>query len=208
MILKATHHPVIYPLFKMLTIWRVGHNFSNPLISGRYEDKGLPVLAIANHVSWWDGFWVNYLNMKTYRRKFHFMMLERQLEAFPVLRKTGGYSVRHGSISVIESLQYSAALLEDPRNMVLFFPQGRIESVYTSVFRFEKGIGRLLTMINNRVQVLFVANMVDYFSCSRPRLFIYFMEHDGEEHDAASIENAYNIFYSSCIREQQKKHDQ
>jgi 1-acyl-sn-glycerol-3-phosphate acyltransferase len=207
MIIKAHHHKIIYPFFQWLTLRKISRNFENVHISGNYEEKNLPVLLIANHVSWWDGFWVSYLNLKIFRRKYHFMMLERQLKSFPVLNKTGGYSVRQGSRSVLESLQYTTDLLKDPRNAVLFFPQGRIQSMHTGFFRFEKGIEKLLDRVKNKIQVFFVVNMIDYFSHIKPELYIFFREYPAEKHDAVFLENEYNRFYSSCILEQQQKTD-
>jgi len=207
MIIKAQHHKIIYPFFQWLTLHKVSRNFGAVTISGKYDEKGLPVLLIANHVSWWDGFWVSYLNLKIFRRKYHFMMLEKQLKVFQVLNQTGGYSVSKGSRSVIESLNYTADLLKDPRNAILFFPQGKIQSMHTVSFRFEKGIGKLLEKVENKIQVFFIVNLIDYFSHVKPDLYIFFREYPSENHDPDFLQNEYNRFYSSCISEQQQKTD-
>ncbi len=79
MIYKATHHQVIYPFFQMYTRWKIWRNFHGVIITGEYHEKDLPILLITNHISWWDGFWADYINMKLFHRKFYFMMLEEQL---------------------------------------------------------------------------------------------------------------------------------
>jgi hypothetical protein len=208
MIIKAYHHPVIYPFFKFLTCWKVSRNFRIVQISGNYHEAGLPLLLIANHVSWWDGFWVSYINLKVFKRKYHFMMLEEQLKAFPILGKTGGYSIKKRSRSILESLKYTVELLRDPANVVLLFPQGEIQSIYTSSFRFEKGIEKLLGMIENKIQILFIVNLIDYFSQPKPGLYVFFKEFTAENREIDFMQKEYNLFYSSCISEQQQNNAQ
>src|SRR4030042_3728021 len=118
MILKAHHHPIVYPFFKWLTLWKVSRKFRKVNISGNFHNKDLPLLLIANHVSWWDGFWVSYLNLKLFRRKFHFMMDEEQLAMYPFFKKTGGYSIKKGNRSILESIQYTVELLKDTGHVV------------------------------------------------------------------------------------------
>ena len=79
MIYKASHHRVIYPFLQLYSLWKIKINFHRVFVSGDFEEKGLPVLLISNHISWWDGFWVVYLNIKLFHRKFYFMMLEEEL---------------------------------------------------------------------------------------------------------------------------------
>ncbi len=71
-------------------------------------------------------------------------MLEEQLRKHMYLNKAGGFSVRKGSRSIVESLGYTAELLNDKNNLVLMFPQGRIESMHKQDFVFEKGIEYVL----------------------------------------------------------------
>jgi hypothetical protein len=208
MIVKARHHPIVYPFFKWYTIWIVSRRFKKVHLSGNFHDRELPILFIANHVSWWDGFWVSYLNLKVFKKKYHFMMLEEQLKMFSVLNKTGGYSIKKGSKSILESLRYTAELLNDQGNAVLLFPQGKIQSLYNTSFQFEKGIEKLLDMVENKIQIVFIANLIDYFSHSVPDLYIFFKEYRHDNHDIIFLQNEYNLFYSSCIAEQQKKSDQ
>lgn len=207
MIIKAQHHPIVYPFFKFYTKWKILRNFESVNFSGDYFEKGLPLLLIANHISWWDGFWVNYLNQKLFKRKFYFMMLEEQLNKYAFFKKTGGYSVKKGNRSILESIHYTAEILKDAGNAVLLFPQGEIQSVYESSFKFEKGIEKVLEAVENPMQIIFVVNMIDYFSGPKPGLYIYHREYADSNYKAATLQNEYNSFYHSCISEQQKKND-
>lgn len=202
MIMKARHHWIVYPFFKWYAVWKVTRNFQPVNIIGHVFDKGLPVLVVANHVSWWDGFWLQYLNQKLFHRKLHFMMLEEQLRKFWFFNLSGGYSVRKSSRSLIESLEYTVKLLGNNQNFVFIFPQGEIISMYKSQFEFEKGISYILKNLENPVQIIFVANLAEYFSKEIPTLNIYLEEVSFDQPEKMQIEARYNQFYQECIEKQ------
>jgi 1-acyl-sn-glycerol-3-phosphate acyltransferase len=198
MILKAKHHRFIYPFFKWYTVWLVNSNFSKKHYSGTITEKNLPVLLIANHASWWDGFWALFLNIKVFKRKFHFMMLEEQLRKYWYFNHAGGFSVKKKSRSVLETLHYTSSLLTDRNNLVLLFPQGEIGSVQKDSFDFEKGIERILAGVKNQVQIVFLVSLTDYFSSKKPEIFFYYREYSKDSFQIADLEEDYNRFYKSC----------
>ena len=204
MIIKAKDHKFIRPFFRKYTNWLIKRNFYKVIIHGSYEDKKLPLLILSNHMSWWDGFWLNYLNTKIFRKRFHFMMLEEQLRKYWYFQYTGAYSVKKGHRSVLETLSYTSELLSDKENLVLIFPQGDIASLYTRYFKFGKGIETILNAAAGKVQVLFIANLLDYFSNKKPSLFIYINEYLSESFTADGLQSAYNVFYENCLNENQK----
>ena len=128
------------------------------------------------------------------------MMLEDQLKKLTHPNLVWGYSVQKGSRSAIESINYTVELLRDPANVVLLFPQGKIESVYTYPIKFEGGVKHILKK-SGEVQILFMANLTDYFSDRKPGLFIYLSEFIQNQSDESSVQEAYNNFYKTCIRE-------
>jgi hypothetical protein len=205
MIIKARHHFIVYPFFKYYAIYKIRRHFREINISGEFQERGLPILLISNHVSWWDGFWVMYLNLKLLHRKFHFMMLEEQLLKFSFFIYIGGYSIRKGSRTVIESVSYTIELLSDNKNLVMLFPQGSITSLYNQSFHFQKGLERILKVVNGKVQIIFLANLIDYFSSEKPSLFIYLNEYNNLNTDIEKIQKDYNLFYSGCVAENIKK---
>ncbi len=205
MIIKARHHWIVYPFFKFYAVFKIRRHFNKVIISGDFQQKNLPLLLISNHVSWWDGFWVMYINLKLFHKRFHFMMLEDQLRKFSFFINTGGYSVKKKSRSVIESINYTIELLSDSKNLVMLFPQGRITSIYDQSFQFEKGLERILKEVNGKVQIIFLANLIDYFSNQKPSLFIYLKEYDNMNTDIEKIQKEYNMFYSGCVAENIKK---
>jgi len=199
MVLKARHHFIIYPFFKWYAGWIIHRHFGQVILKNDFDDRDLPVLLLANHVSWWDGFFAMFLNVKILRRKFHFMMLEEQLTRFSFFNQTGGYSIRKKSRETVESINYTAELFHERENMVLLFPQGKIESIYKTSFQFESGIGHIIKKTGCKIHILFMANLIDYFSNRKPGLYIYVSEYKSDSLDIRSIQDAYNLFYSNCI---------
>lgn len=173
--------------------------FSNVVISGETVTDNKSVLIIANHVSWWDGFWVMYLNMKMFHKRFHFMMLDEQLKKHWFFSYTGGYPIKKRSHDIIECLNYTSDLLNDTKNMVLMFPQGSLESLYQQLFVFEKGVERVLKNKIGKTEIIFVANLIDYFRNPKPSLFINYLNYTGKSTDKRTIEEAYNSFYNDAI---------
>lgn len=136
-------------------------------------------------------------------------MLEEQLLRHRFLNYTGGFSVSKNSKSVLESLNYCNELLMHPGNMVLIFPQGKIESQHQHQFSFGKGIERIIgSKRDGALQVLFVSNLVDYFSNRKPTLTINLKEMEGVGLTLAEIETAYNNFHAACIARQLNSVDQ
>ncbi|NDP22143.1 MAG: glycerol acyltransferase [Paludibacter sp.] len=181
-------------------------HFGNIQINGAVEPKNASVLLISNHTSWWDGFWVNYINQKLFRRKFHFMMLEEQLRKHMFFNYTGAFSVNKKSRGIVETLDYTAELLSNPDNFVLIFPQGEIQSMHDQPIRFEKGIERLLKNQTNPIQIVFLVNLVDYFSNRKPGIYFYVQEYTGNTIDIQSINDSYNLFYADSIEKQKNAH--
>ncbi len=204
MILKAKHNFFLDPFFRFYVIWKMKQSFYSTEINGKLEDKNQPVLLLCNHISWWDGIWTLYLNQQLFKRKYHFMMLEKQLRKNWFFNYTGGYSVNPGSKTIIETVNYTVELLQKQSNLVLLFPQGSIQSMHKSTFQFSKGVESILKKLQNPVQVVFVVNLIDYFSHSKPTLNITVNEHLGEAHLQA-LEDSYNRFYNQCINTQIKK---
>lgn len=207
MILRAKHNFIVYPFFKGYALWLIKRKFHQANIIGHFNDHKLPVLLIANHMSWWDGFWAMFLNLKILKRKFYFMMLEEQLRKFWFFNYTGGFSVNKKARSMIETLNYTAELLCDYGNMVLIFPQGEIQSMHLQSFQFEKGIQHILRGKEEKVQILFMANLVDYFSTPKPIINIYIQNYLDLSFNIADIQNCYNEFYNRCVEKQKRLKD-
>ncbi len=196
--ITAKHHRVIYPLFQGLSHHLMRRHFHQMQIEGRFKDNGKAILVLANHSSWWDGFWLMQLNLKRLKRRFHFMMQEEQLKKHWYFRYTGGYSIQKKSRTALDSLQYTSELLQEQNNMVLLFPQGAIHSLYADVVTFASGTNRILHSLPPDTQILFVVNLPDYFAHKKPVLFTYLQHYLAKDlqHDQAEV--AYQAFFQAC----------
>lgn len=184
----------------------LSHAFREVRIHGEAEPPGAPLLLIANHFSWWDGFIQYRLCRELLGRRLYVMMLEEELLRHPALNRCGCFSVRKQSRDAVRSLEYALGLLGDGGHAVLLFPQGRIESMHAERIRFESGLGYLLKHARSDFRIGFNANLADYFSFRRPALDIWFESRSRSEfRTTAEIETAYNTFYRACARSQHEQ---
>ncbi len=198
MIIKAKHNLFIYNFFKLYSLYKIRRSFRRVVTEGEFDDNGKAVVVIANHVGWWDGFWVMFLNLRVFRRRFHFMMLEEQLRKFWFFMYSGGFSVHRGSKSIIETINHAREIIEKSENLLLVFPQGRLESLYQTEIYFEKGIEKILSGKEDRIHLVFVASLVDYYNEQKPSLFIYFTEVKNCAMTTGALRDRYKIFYDEC----------
>ncbi len=202
MILKAKHHFIIYPFLKRYILRKIERTFNSVIIEGEYIDRELPVMVISNHISWWDGLWIYYLNHQLLKKRFHFMMLEEQLKRFWYFNYCGGFSIKKNSKTIFETFNYTAELLSNSNNLVLIFPQGKIQSMHNHKIEFEKGIERIIRKLDNEISILYVVNLIDYLSNPKPTLYQYLEEYHYDEFDFVDFENSYQNFFHRCITKQ------
>ena len=179
-------------------------HFRKITIKGGFTDRKLPLLLVANHFSWWDGFIANYLNNSLFNRQFHIMMMEEQLEQRMFLNKAGVFSIKKNSRDVVDSLNYTKELLTNPQNMVAIYPQGEIQSLYHYPVQFEKGISSILGKLQpQNVQVIFLASLVDYFSHRKPSLTLALADYSTKQFSSIKdMEDAYNQHLKNIIDQQ------
>ena len=204
MIIKAKHNFIIHPIFKQFSRVMINRHFASVEVIGDIETSSdRSVLLLSNHTAWWDGFWHLYLNMKIFKKKFHFMMLEEQLRKHWYFNYTGGFSVNKSAKSVIETIQYSAELLSHPENLVLIFPQGKIESIHKQSIDFEKGVQKIIERTDrSNLQIIYLVNSIDYFINKKPVLYHYIKEYKGSDTNYLVLEKCYNAFLKESIKYQ------
>lgn len=161
------------------------------------------ILLLSNHFSWWDGFLIFYLNRMFFKKKFHIMITEENYRKVWFLKYVGCFSVKKNSRSVLETLNYSAALLADPQNLVVIFPQGKLYSNHIGQTGFEKGLNHIMKNADHGFQYLFAALFVDYFDNRKPSVTCYLAQHNCDTFDSLkTVENAYNLHYQTSRQQQ------
>ncbi|MEP4533460.1 MAG: 1-acyl-sn-glycerol-3-phosphate acyltransferase [Cyclobacteriaceae bacterium] len=126
------------------------------------------VLLLQNHFSWWDGFFGSYLAYQYLHKSYHVMVQEDQLKKHWYFKYKGAFSIKKQSREMRESINYAAHLLEDAANMVLVFPQGRLQSMHTDDIEVQKGTLRLIESVKGNCQVIYNAVSVEYLESFKP----------------------------------------
>lgn len=180
-----------FRLLQRIFFREVEHHLLNDVPEG-------PVLLVQNHFSWWDGYWSYVISEKILRRKFHVMMLERELNKRRFLARTGAFSVDPEGKNLLGGMRYAAGLLKDPANAVTIYPQGKLISHYTSEVGFERGSELLLKLSGGEVNVVFAAAHVEFGAPVRPKLIVHITCFGKGVFSTESLQDAYNEFYFRC----------
>ncbi len=202
--IKPRYNPFLSWFFSKYTIYSIHWHFSKVNIHGEFKDRGKPILMIGNHFSWWDGFFAHYLNMKLLNRRFNVMMLERELKRRMFLNKIGAFSLSRGPHEMLRSLEFLKELMQDRQNLVVYYPQGKFQSIYDSPIRFQRGIEHVLEgFASQDIQVFLYAGMIDYLKHKKPSLSFYIDEFSLENGKGyMEIEEAYNALYRYGMKSQ------
>lgn len=159
-------------------------------------------LIIGNHTTWWDGFICWKLNNDVLNKNFHVIMLENQLKRFWFFQKIGAFSIDPGNRSIFESLNFASELLKNNQNMVVFYPQGVLNSIYDESFHFHKGLALVLKNAQN-CDLLMYATFWDYASSEKPYLNVYLAQIENpSQFSTPEIEIRYKKFYAECKTKQ------
>jgi 1-acyl-sn-glycerol-3-phosphate acyltransferase len=159
--------------FAMYMRFRMRRAFNRLVVTPFTPKPGHSVLLLCNHFSWWDGLWGNYLAYWHLDRHLYIMMQEDHLQKRMLLNLFGGFSINRSSREMIKSLQYAAGLLNNPKNLVVVFPQGELISNHTTEIKVEKGIERLIKNIKGPCQIVYNCALIDYFESLKPSVFFH-----------------------------------
>ena len=204
--IKAHHTWFGKQVFDWLVPFLIRRHFRDFIIEEQPAiDHEKPVLILANHFSWWDGFTHYYLNQRHFHKRFHVMMLEEELAKRPLFSRAGAYGVKKGRRYVLETLDYTVELLADPDNMVLIFPAGRIQSLYDRECRFQKGLGKILEKTGTDVQVIFSYIFPEYGSHPKPALHGYFRLYDEKDFKLEALEAAFAKHFRDALLKHQRQ---
>jgi chlorobactene lauroyltransferase len=138
------------------------------------EDTGsLPILMLANHSSWWDGYFAWLIAHSVERQDHYLMMEEANLRRYRFFTWAGCFSVdrMHGR-AALASIHYAAHLLKErPGRAVWIFPQGEIVPNDRRPLRCYSGIGHLVRQVG-AARCYPVALRIEYGGEQRPDVFI------------------------------------
>ncbi|MVN23227.1 1-acyl-sn-glycerol-3-phosphate acyltransferase [Mucilaginibacter arboris] len=189
---KNKNNWFIYSFFSWYISRLVHKHFHQLVYNSVPIDTNKSILLIANHYSWWDGFLFFHLNKLLFKKKFHVMILEKTIRKNSFMKYTGAFSVSKGSKSIMQTLKYAGDLLNNPQNLVLIFPQGKLHSNFTKAINFEKGLERIIGFSKQKFQYIFAASFTEHFSEAKPTAFIYLKSFEAS--NFAGLENVQSAY--------------
>ena len=98
----------------------------------------------------------------------------------------------------MESLAYSAELLNDPQNLVLIFPQARLYSNFVDEVHFERGLLKVIKQAAGKFQYVFAATFIEYFQHKKPTINVYVQKSVEEPTTIEELKNLYGQHYQSA----------
>lgn len=171
--IRPKNQPVIFWFFRRYIKWIVGRHFHEVLFNDIEIDKNRSILLIANHYSFWDALLLFCVNDRLLHKKFHVMILEETSRREPFLKYAGAFSVSKNTKDILLSLDYAIKLLNDPNNLVLIFPQGKLYPNFTTHIHFKKGVKRIIDKAQGKFQLVFAAAFIQYFKHIKPTATVY-----------------------------------
>jgi 1-acyl-sn-glycerol-3-phosphate acyltransferase len=202
---------MIYPQKNKLINWFF-HNYILRIVKGNFQqvrfdeaevDKNKSVLLLANHFSWWDGFLMYYINHRVLKKRFHVMVIEETVQKVSFFKYVGAFSVSKNSRDMLASLNYAAELLNDPENMVLIFPQGKLYSNFTDEVNFEKGLSKIMAAATGKFQTVMAATFIENLQYKKPTASVY-LKAISEVNNMEEAQKQYQQHYDSAKQQQNK----
>jgi 1-acyl-sn-glycerol-3-phosphate acyltransferase len=153
--------------------------------------KNKSILITPNHISWWDGFFIDFAVRNIFHKNIFLMMLEAQLKRFWFFSKLGAYSINPGNVkSVLETVNYTSLLLEKPGNFLVVYPQGEIEAYEKKPLTLKKGLDLIIKKSKKDFIILPAAFKIQYYNEKNPSVLFSF----GNMLDSKEIENNFAVF--------------
>ena len=142
---------------------------------------GHSYILMCNHFGFLDGFFAIYLCFKFINKKqklkgLYTMSVKKQMEKNRWLKYTGSFSVEPGTRSVDETLTYAADILNTPGNILIFYPQGNLESQYIRYIEFKDGIYDIATRTKGDCQLIWSSNLIEYFESTKPSAYFNLLD--------------------------------
>ncbi|MBF8294167.1 MAG: putative phospholipid/glycerol acyltransferase [Bacteroidetes bacterium] len=169
---EAQKSPLFNSLFSLYVSHLLRRHFNRILVRFPSLPLSGPRIYIANHNTWWDGFFLCALNDLYLRDELYVMMREEQFLKFPFSRKIGAFSINAGSISDVKAaFEYSVRVLQSSSRASLWiFPSGKI-TPYGSDPAYKDGFARIASSIQEAT-IVPVAIRAEYIDGQYPDVVI------------------------------------
>ena len=199
---KPGNNFIVRQILHYYVTWIVNRHFHELKFDPVEIDPNKSALLIANHFSFWDSLILYIICRKLLKKNFYVMVREDTTVKFQYVKYGGAFSINKQSRDMLQSLDYAAGLLNDPKNLVLIFPQGKLYSNFVNTVQFEKGIARVMEKAGGKFQLLFAATFVQYLKHKKPTATVYLQVEPYEGKSFEDLKNAYQIHYDNAKLQQ------
>lgn len=201
---KAKYKGWLFTLVKPFLKWRFKRSFRqvNYQFCGLNTNKSTIVLC--NHFSYWDPFMVGYMFITNTDKKYHVMIYEDGLNEHPYLVHVGGYSIGSTPRQIKASFDYTLELLNDPKNLVMIFPQAGFDSQHTDYVKFGRGLSWLMKEVDpTKTEIVHSVLLFEYFHSLKPSANVYSKLSGLPDYkDLNQLSDEYNAFYKEKLTSQ------
>lgn len=177
--MNVSYSPFLRRLFNLYLKLKLRRYFQKVVLDTRLTEQNLrsdlPVIWVANHLSWWDGFLIAEAQRKLLPNAFHYtLMLEHELSRFPFFRKLGGLGITpHQGSSVAHAFGLLKMLTHSHfQTSIAFFPQGEIVPSLSRPVVFKKGIELFIRTLGS-VQIIPVGLHLEPMNTPLPSAFVW-----------------------------------
>lgn len=191
--IKAEHSNIARLIFNPYINRIIKKSFSNFYLVNLYPSVSSEssLIVTPNHISWWDGFFIDFVNRKKINRKMYLMMLESSLKKYWFFKKVGAYSIDPDNPrSIVETVKYTNEILNDTKNFVVTYPQGKIEPFEKRPIDIKEGLKLLIKNSSDKKFVLPVGFKIQFYNEKNPAVICRF----GELIEVKLILEDYNQF--------------
>ncbi|RCH55028.1 glycerol acyltransferase [Mucilaginibacter hurinus] len=195
---------LIHWFFHRYINYIVNKNFHGVKYNTVQVDLTRSVLLIANHFSWWDGFILYHLNTLLFKKRFHIMVLEETVRKVSFIKYMGAFSVAKNSRDILTSINYAAGILNNPANLLVIFPQGKLHSNFVDDINFEKGAFKIYEQVKEKPQLIFAASFIEHLQHKLPTINVY-LKSAANVADGGELAAVYQHHYSMSKQQQTKK---
>ncbi|HOT97453.1 MAG TPA: lysophospholipid acyltransferase family protein [bacterium] len=179
-LITARHSKTALALFHLYLLPAMQRQFHAVYLLGNEPawPAHTPLIILPNHSSWWDGFFVDLLNIRLWQRQLYVMMLEEQLRKRLFFRRLGVFSIDPATPGgVRSSLRYTRELLQGEaagRRVLCFFPQGELLPWQTRPLGYKPGLIWLLQHLEGPVCLVQLGIRIEFLQQQRPEVFLEF----------------------------------
>lgn len=160
--------PVISPLLLRWFTWycrgylrRHFHSLRISINGLPPDATGYPLMLYTNHASWWDPLVGLVLKDACFpQRNLYAPIDAAMLQRYRMFAKLGFFGVEQGARrGAVQFLRTSEAILQNPNHLLAITPQSRFADVRERPLRFQSGLGRVASQVEN---VLFLPMATEF----------------------------------------------